>query len=298
MHRSPWIPTALCLCLCLCLSLAAALPAVALAGVTEVTEVTQVTQDTQDRPPKTGAIAAIAPRPLTTCPTFQPIACGQTIDGSLAPSDCTLPDGTAVDYYQFAGTNGEAITATLTTSAFPPFLELLDPNGGIKTSNSSGAPGTVQVPFGLDSTGNWSLAVTNNASTPQYGAYTINLACGGAAPTCKPNDITLCVGNGRFSVQASFDAGGGNSGLAHAVPLTGDTGYLWFFNQSNVEVVVKVLNGCSLNSKYWVFAGGLTNVKVTMTVTDVQAKTTKTYHNPARTTFQPIQDTSAFATCP
>ena len=283
MRSSPWIPA-------LCLSLA--LPAAALA------QATQSTQATQDSPPKIDAIAAIAPRPLATCPTFQPIACGQTIDGSLDPSDCTLPDGTAVDYYQFAGSKNESITATLTSSAFPPFLELLDPNQNVKTSNSSAAPGTVQLPFTLDSTGNWSLAVTNDASTPQYGAYTIKLACGAAGPTCKPNDTTLCVGNGRFSVQATFDAGGGNAGQAHAVPLTNDTGYLWFFSASNVEVVVKVLNGCALNSRFWVFAGGLTNVKVTMTVTDIQTQTIKTYHNPPMTEFQPIQDTSAFATCP
>ncbi len=138
MRCSPWI-------LALCLSLfLAALPTVALA------QAAQAAQATEDSLPKSDAIAAIAPRPLATCPTFQAIACGQTIDGSLAPSDCTLPDGTAVDYYRFAGTIGESITGTLTTSAFPPFLELLDPNQGIKTSNSSGAPGTVQLPFTLD----------------------------------------------------------------------------------------------------------------------------------------------------
>src|SRR5260370_3474551 len=160
----------------------------------------------------------------------------------------------------------------MTPSACPPFLELLDPNQGIKTSTSSGAPGTVQLPFTLDSTGNWSLAVTNNATTPQYGAYTINLACGGIAPTCKPNDTTLCVGNGRFSVQASFDAGGGNAGLAHAVALTNDTGYLWFFSASNVEGVVKVLNGCALNSRFSGVAGGLTNVTRTITRGDLHTK--------------------------
>jgi len=287
MRSSPWIP-ALCLCLCLFL---AALPAVALA------QATQVTQAAQDRP-KTDAIATIAPRPLATCPTFQPIACGQTVSDSLSPSDCTLPDGTAVKYYQFSGTNNESITATLTSSAFPPLLELLDPSQHVKTSNSSGAPGTVQLPFTLDSTGNWSLAVNNNASTPQYGAFTLDLACGTAAPTCKPNDTTLCIGNGRFSVRATFNAGGGNAGQAQAVALTSDTGYLWFFSSSSVEAVVKVVNGCALNSRYWIFAGGLTNVEVTMTVTDIQTSTTKVYTNPAHTVFKPIQDTSAFATCP
>ena len=30
------------------------------------------------------------------------------------------------------------------------------------------------------------------------------------------------------------------------IPLTGDTGAFWFFSSSNVEVVIKVLNGCGV----------------------------------------------------
>ena len=77
-----------------------------------------------------------------------------------------------------------------------------------------------------------------------------------------------------------------------------DTGYFWFFEASSVEVVVKVLDGCPLNAHSWVFAGGLTNVGVTLTVTDTQTGAVKTYTNPPDTALAPIQDTSAFATCP
>lgn len=119
-----------------------------------------------------------------------------------------------------------------------------------------------------------------------------------AATGCVPNDTTLCLGQGRFRVTATFDAGSSGSGNAHAAKLTGDTGYLWFFSASNVEAVIKVLDACALNGHYWVFAGGLTNVKVTITVTDLPTGTAKTYENPQNTTFLPIQDTSALATCP
>jgi hypothetical protein len=59
-----------------------------------------------------------------------------------------------------------------------------------------------------------------------------------------------------------------------------------------------VLNACSFNAAYWTFAGGLTDVNVIMTVTDTQTGAVKTYTNPQGTAFQPIQDTSAFFTCP
>jgi hypothetical protein len=98
-------------------------------------------------------------------------------------------------------------------------------------------------------------------------------------------------------VEATFD-GGQQTGQAQVVELTSDTGYMWFFSSANVETVVKVLNACSLDGHYWVFAGGLTNVKVVLTVTDTQTAMQRTYTNPQSTSFQPIQDTSAFAACP
>ena len=59
-----------------------------------------------------------------------------------------------------------------------------------------------------------------------------------------------------------------------------------------------MLSGCGLNNHYWVFAAGLTNVEVTLTVRDTQSGSEKTYFNPLGTAFQPVQDTSAFETCP
>jgi hypothetical protein len=88
------------------------------------------------------------------------------------------------------------------------------------------------------------------------------------------------------------------SGVGSAVPLTSDSGYFWFFDAANIEIVVKTLNGCGVNGRYWVFAAGLTDVEVTLRVTDTQTGALKTYVNPRGIAFQPIQDTSAFATCP
>ena len=116
-------------------------------------------------------------------------------------------------------------------------------------------------------------------------------------PLCVPGDTRLCLNGGRFQVEAQWTANG-SSGAAHAVPMTSDTGYFWFFADTNVEMVIKVLNACGFNQRYWVYAGGLTSVKVHLTVTDTQTGVVKTYDNPQGTPFRPIQDSSAFATCP
>ncbi len=91
----------------------------------------------------------------------------------------------------------------------------------------------------------------------------------------------------------------GPSMLATAVRLTGETGYFWFFDETNVEIIVKVLNGCvePFNS-YWFFAAGLTNVGVDIYVQDLKTGDSRNYSNPIGTPFPPIQDTTAFSTCP
>jgi hypothetical protein len=115
--------------------------------------------------------------------------------------------------------------------------------------------------------------------------------------TCANLPDVLCIANDRFRVEAHWQTGT-SIGPARTVKLTSDTGYLWFFSPQNVETVVKVINGCSLNNRYWVFMGGLTDVRTEITVTDSKTGATKTYVNPLGQPFQPVQDTSAFATCP
>jgi streptogramin lyase len=112
---------------------------------------------------------------------------------------------------------------------------------------------------------------------------------------CDAN--TLCLGGSRFHVTVHWQSQTA-SGLGQAVSLTPDTGYFWFLDSSNVEMLVKVLDACSASGRKWVFAAGLTNLNVVMTVTDTQTGLSRTYTNPQGTAFLPIQDTDAFSTCP
>lgn len=117
---------------------------------------------------------------------------------------------------------------------------------------------------------------------------------------CVESETVLCLQDNRFRTEAQWRDFQGNSGRGQAQRLTPDTGYFWFFSSTNVEHLVKVLNACGLPNfhNFWVFAAGLTNVEVTLTVTDVRTRQSKQYRNPIGVAFQPIQDTAAFATCP
>ncbi|MCH9647542.1 MAG: PQQ-dependent sugar dehydrogenase [Deltaproteobacteria bacterium] len=206
------------------------------------------------------------------------------------------------------GTDGNVSVTYATSSGTAEAGEDFIPSVGI-TSWSDGEGGEKTISVGLiDDTG-----VEGNETF----SFSLSSAAGGAAlgspvtaqitlldddqlpQPCVNQDTSLCLREGRFRLEMTWRTRQGDTGPGHAVPLTGDTGYFWFFNPSNVEVVTKVLNGCSTSfESFWVFAGGLTNVETTLTVQDIQTGFTRTYVNPQGSPFQPLQDTQAFETCP
>jgi len=114
-----------------------------------------------------------------------------------------------------------------------------------------------------------------------------------AQPACVPAPTVLCLNDNRFQVEVTWAHPGAGSGSGHAVPLTADTGLFWFFQQSNLELVVKVLDGRLSNRHFWVFYGGLSDVEYVITVTDLRTGVRETYHNP-RGVLASNADTLAF----
>ncbi len=119
----------------------------------------------------------------------------------------------------------------------------------------------------------------------------------GETGPCVEDGRTLCLNDGRFRVTAEWAAADGAGGQGGSMPLTPDTGAFWFFDSANVEMVVKLLDGCGLNERFWVFAGGLTDTEVRLTVVDTRTGIAGTWFNPEGTLLSPIQDNEAFETC-
>ncbi|HEY0512168.1 MAG TPA: hypothetical protein VGH73_09705 [Thermoanaerobaculia bacterium] len=161
-----------------------------------------------------------------------------------------------------------------------------DPAGGFAAVWSSGAKPDPAAP----------LADRPGQDGSAYGIFGQRFD----APTgCFADADRLCLGGGsgggRFEVRATWrNPYTGETGTAHSHPLAADTGALWFFDAGNLELMIKVLDGRSVNGHYWVFYGALSNVEYTLTVTDTATGAVRTYHNP------PLQlasqaDVSAFA---
>jgi hypothetical protein len=186
----------------------------------------------------------------------------------------------------FTSGNGDLVG----TAATPrdPKLGPLTNNGGT-TSTHALLAGSPAINAGDDCTASDQRGVARPAAC-DIGAFEVSTTCVTGGPT-------LCLSNARFKVTVEWRTAAGATGKGQAVQLTPDTGTFWFFDPANVELTIKVLNGCSLNQRFWVFLSGLTNVQVTVTVTDTVTGQTKTYTNAQGQVYKTVLDTGAFATC-
>ncbi len=102
-----------------------------------------------------------------------------------------------------------------------------------------------------------------------------------SAAGCSTVGSQLCLNSNRFLLTLNWrNYNDGSTGYAQAVSLTPDTGYFWFTDPNNIELVVKVLDGRALNGHFWIMYGSLTNLEYTITLTDTQTGEIKSYHNP------------------
>jgi PKD repeat protein len=171
------------------------------------------------------------------------------------------------------------------------------------TDASTGSPTSWAWSFG---DGSFSSQPNPTHAYGSSGAYlvTLTVSNGGGSSTasrtvtvssCFAAAGTLCLNNGRFRAQVLWRIPSqGAAGIGTAVPLTGDTGYFWFFTPNNVELVVKAVDGRAVNGDFWVFYGALSDVEYTLTVTDTVTGASRTYFNPAGT-LASVADTGAFA---
>jgi hypothetical protein len=107
----------------------------------------------------------------------------------------------------------------------------------------------------------------------------------GCPPVTEYNPRSLCLGAGQFSVSVTFeDPSTGALRAAVAVPLgRRDSGVFWFFAETNLELMVKILDGRAVNGGFWFFYGALSDVDYTISVLNTKTGAVKTYHNPKGT---------------
>jgi hypothetical protein len=249
----------------------------------------------------------------------QGIACNTTVSGTLTADDCPYvdpdtgaQDGSVYDAWTFQATAGQSVTITMRSSALDSYLLLYGPNNSFLDFNDDGAGGNdARITFQIETSGTYTIQANSYDAVNMGGSgpYTLELVCSAAPGSCVSNGTTLCLNSGRFRVTTIFSApslGITNAAAQAAPPLTSDTGYFWFFSASNVELVLKAVDGRSFNGYFWVFYGALSDVEYTITVTDTVTGAVKTYRNTAGhlasvadvTAFRPTGASSTMSAAP
>ena len=153
----------------------------------------------------------------------------------------------------------------------------------------------------LDPASAYVLRVRANSASAGYSAYSNEAAAATLADVgaCVANGQHACLTSSRFKVYLSWVYPSSQSGSGQLAPLQSANAAVFSFdNPDDWQLLIKAIDGCSLNNHYWVFWAATTNVQLTITVVDTQTGAVHVYFNPQGTAAPPVQDTSAFATCP
>ena len=104
------------------------------------------------------------------------------------------------------------------------------------------------------------------------GFWTFEAVVDGALAARRTLDVELLVPllllhDGLFQVFVDWSTpDGALKGKGYGVWMTRESGYFWFFNGSNPEVYVKIIDGTPVNGHWWVFISSTTNLEFKVTV--------------------------------
>ncbi len=113
---------------------------------------------------------------------------------------------------------------------------------------------------------------------------------------CVAGEETLCLQNGRFKVEVDWWTAGGEPSAAIVVPKgTDDSGLFRFFDPTNWEMLIKVLDGCGVNEHVWVYGASTTDLGYAIRVRDTVTNAVARYRNEAGEPARAITDNKAFS---
>jgi hypothetical protein len=167
---------------------------------------------------------------------------------------------------------------------------------------------TIELNFPVP-TGDLTVGCTGTQADPAAALFTVNadgtIALPSTTPVisaCTPSATTICVEGGRFSitVEATNTAGQTTQGRVNARDLYPDGGYFWFFNQDRPDIVVRIVNRCRQDNRYWVEFDAVTAALNAEFVAKVYDARVGVYQSYARAYNERVAltDTNGFATCP
>ena len=114
---------------------------------------------------------------------------------------------------------------------------------------------------------------------------------------CVPSFSRACLQHRRFAIDVTYDATifGGGAGAATPQVESDESLKFSFFQPENLELLLKIVDGCSYNGHFWVYFSGLTNAGVSLRITDMISGAVFDADNPAGTALAPVFDIEALS---
>jgi hypothetical protein len=211
------------------------------------------------------------------------------IDSDVPDTEDPFPDG-----YVF-----------LYAGSFDPARPLLNLIGGSEAGPDTAPPGHIASVL----TAGAVYYVVTTSDDPDAGRFRDEVSgpglihvssCAAHGSTAAGDASTLGLLGGRFCVSVTWTDAAGTVHTALPVPFRSDnSAAFWFFDPSNWELQVKLLDACKVNQHFWVMASGTTHLDYSINIEDSwsqSAPTRRSYHNKLGNT-RALLDTQAFDGC-
>lgn len=238
-----------------------------------------------------GKIAALTPCAAGT------LSCGQTATGRVSVDSCNSNSIYAVGY-TYNGTAGQKVTISGRSFDFPATVLLVDTRTGSSGTVLArddqfvdGATATISN-FTLPYTGSYVIFITPLIAV-EFGDYTLTLTCENTnGGSCTTTASTACLLDGRFRVSINYINQFANppapGTFLGAKLIQGsqnpDVATFGISSAQAIEVVVRIQDARPFGlNRFDVYYGGLTDLEYTVSITDTQKGTSKTYRNPPGT---------------
>lgn len=119
---------------------------------------------------QSGDTSALPPQEIGT------IAPGSSRTGLLEVGDYTMGDATWADVWYVNLSAGQRVTITLSSRAFDPYVQVLDPWGGKLAEDDDGGDGnSSRLIFAAREGGRYQIVVNCSGDSPRTGAYLLTV---------------------------------------------------------------------------------------------------------------------------
>lgn len=168
-------------------------------------------------------------------------------------------------------------------------------------SNSGSTSGrSLTALTGTAASGTWNLCVGDSVGgdSGTIDGWTLHLIM----TPCADGEYNLCLlhnnlGTAQFSVTMDYLAtSGGNWEHGRSVGISDQAGYFYFTNPANMEILVKMIDACTVTNSYWIFVSGLTDRGIGVRVERVGLGSGVIYGNNLGDNFTLVKDFTSF-TC-